>query len=109
MLKLKNHQLILLSLLLILSFPSTKISQEDKNKKQQMAGTPVLWREPADIENRNLLLGAGGEALKPDLSRVTFVEVQKGGHSTKYRVRDGAGNEWVAKIGKEAQSETAAN
>jgi len=47
--------------------------------------------------------------MKPDLSRVTFMEVQQGGHSTKYRVRDGAGNEWIAKIGNEAQSETAAN
>ena len=47
--------------------------------------------------------------MKPNLSRVTFIEDQKGGYSTKYRVRDGAGNVWVAKIGKEAQSETAAN
>jgi hypothetical protein len=25
-----------------------------------------------DIESRNLLLGAGGDAMKPDLSRVTL-------------------------------------
>ena len=37
------------------------------------------------------------------------MEEEKGGYSgTKYRIRDGAGREWVAKIGKEAQSETAA-
>jgi len=37
------------------------------------------------------------------------LEEDKGGYSgTKYRIRDGAGREWVAKIGKEAQSETAA-
>jgi hypothetical protein len=39
---------------------------------------------------------------------VTFIEVVLGGYSTKYRVRDGAGREWVVKVGKEAQPETAA-
>jgi hypothetical protein len=46
--------------------------------------------------------------MRPDLERITFVKEEKGGYSKKYRVRDGAGSEWVAKIGKEAQSETAA-
>lgn len=47
--------------------------------------------------------------MKPDLSKVTFIEEKKGGYSTKYRVRDAAGNEWIAKIGKEAQPDTSAN
>ena len=69
---------------------------------------PVLWREPIDIASRDLYLGEGGEAMKPDLSKVTFVADETRSHSTKYRVRDGAGNEWVVKLGEEAQSETAA-
>jgi hypothetical protein len=68
-----------------------------------------LWREPTDIASRNLLLGAGGEQMKPNLSRVTFIEKKTGGTSTKYRVKDASGNDWVAKLGKEAQSDTAAN
>ena len=83
--------------------------EKKKNKKGVPTGTAVLWRRPTDIETRNLLLGAGGEAMKPDLSRVTFIEQKTGGYSTKYRVKDAAGNEWVAKIGKEAQPDTAAN
>ena len=67
-----------------------------------------MWRAPDDIESRNLLLGAGGEAMKPDLTRVTFVAVKEGGWSTRYAVRDGQGNEWIAKLSKEAQPETAA-
>ena len=47
--------------------------------------------------------------MKPDLRQVTFLEDEKGGYSTKYRVRDASGNIWVAKVGKEAQSETASN
>jgi len=68
----------------------------------------VLWRAPEDIPSRDLYLGPGGERMRPDLSRVTFVKDETGGYSTKFRVRDGAGREWVAKVGKEAQSETAA-
>jgi len=69
---------------------------------------PVLWREPADVGSRDLFLGPGGEAMKPDLSKVTFIADETRSYSKKYRVRDGAGNEWVVKVGPEAQSETAA-
>lgn len=79
-----------------------------KTKKPLPAGTPVMWREPEDIATRDLFLGSGGEAVKPDLSRVTLIEKVKGGFSEKYRVRDAAGREWVAKVSREAQSETAA-
>ncbi len=46
--------------------------------------------------------------MKPDLSKVTFVADETKSYSKKYRVRDGSGNEWVVKLGPEAQSETAA-
>ena len=69
---------------------------------------PVLWRAPDDIASRDLLAGPGGEAMRPDLRRFTFLKEEKGGYSTKYRVKDARGREWVAKVGKEAQSETAA-
>jgi hypothetical protein len=72
-------------------------------------GTHVLWQEPTDIQTRDLLNGPGGESMKPNLSRVTFIKDQAaGGFSTNYRVKDGSGRIWVAKLGKEAQPETAA-
>ena len=86
-----------------------RVTDEKHQSKKTYSGSPMLWREPTDIESRNLMLGAGGETMKPNLSRVTFIEEKKGGYSTKYRVRDGAGNEWIAKLGKEAQTDTAAN
>lgn len=104
-----------LAIMLVLSFANVayaqdkdKDSQDKKEKKQMPQGTPVLWREPGDIGARNLLLGPGGERMKPDLTRITFVEEETGGYSKKYRVKDAQGRVWVAKIGKEAQSETAA-
>ena len=101
-------------MVLMLALPFSAAAQDDKNKKdkgekKQLTGTPVLWREPTDIATRNLLLGAGGEEMKPDISKLTFIEQKTGGFSTKYRVRDAKGNEWIAKIGKEAQTDTAAN
>jgi len=68
----------------------------------------VLWEEPTDIASRNLFLGSGGEEMKPDLSNVTFISDETRSYSTRYRVRDGSGKEWVVKLGKEAQPETAA-
>ena len=102
----------LMILMLALPFAAAaqdKKDKKDKSEKKELTGTPVLWREPTDIETRNLLLGAGGEAMKPDISRLTFVEDRKGGYSKKYLVRDAKGNEWVAKLGKESQPDTAAN
>ena len=110
----KTRVWLLWSMLIVLALPAAGLSQSDKDKKDKKekktcTGTPVLWKDPTDIQTRNLILGAGGDSMKPDLSRVTFIEQKTGGYSTKYRVKDAAGNEWIAKIGKEAQPDTAAN
>ncbi|HEX5873070.1 MAG TPA: hypothetical protein VFY60_00395 [Pyrinomonadaceae bacterium] len=111
----RNNLTLLFSVLLLLTVPFAGIAQDKKDddkdkkaKKQMPAGTAVLWTEPTDIASRNLLIGPGGESMKPDVSKVTFIKEEKGGYSKKYRVKDAKGRVWVAKIGKEAQSETAA-
>jgi hypothetical protein len=114
MLKTKLRVLMVLCLALAAAAPLSPVqaqtSKDKANKEKKVySGAPVLWSAPDDIESRNLLLGAGGDAMKPDLSRVTFVAQKEGGWSTKYTVRDAKGNEWVAKLSKEAQPETAAN
>ena len=68
----------------------------------------MLWQNPVDIHDRDLFLGPGGAQMRPDTSTITFIKEDIGGYSPKFRVRDGSGREWVAKLGKEAQSETAA-
>ena len=110
-----RYQSLLIVLMLVLSF-SAAAAQDEKKKddkdnkvKKELTGKPVMWHEPTDLESRNLLLGAGGEDMKPDISRLTFIEQKTGGFSTKYRVKDAKGNEWIAKVGKEAQTDTAAN
>src|SRR5215813_13430021 len=101
-------RVICLSIMLTLSFSSFAADKHDKKKKNKATGTPVLWEDPGDISALDLFYGPGGEAMQPDLSHVTFIEEEQGGFSKKYRVRDGAGRIWVAKLSKEAQHETAA-
>lgn len=101
----------LLALLIILLFtfsPFAFAQSRRKEKKSVPSGRPVLWKNPGNIRSRNLFLGPGGNEMKPDTSSLTFLKEDKGGYSVKFRVRDGRGSKWVAKLGKEAQSETAA-
>ncbi|MDQ3804469.1 MAG: hypothetical protein M3416_11630 [Acidobacteriota bacterium] len=102
-----SRSLAALFILALLS-PAGLAQKKSEGGEEAPRGTPVLWRAPTDIASRDLFLGPGGAAGRPDLSRVTFLKEETGGFSTKYRVRDGSGREWVAKVGKEAQSETAA-
>lgn len=95
----------LIFFLSIAALPADAIAQK---KKAMPKGTPVLWRAPEDIASRDLYLGPGGAAMKPNVRRVRFIKEETGGYSKKYRIRDASGRVWVAKIGKEAQSETAA-
>ena len=104
----KFRTVILLALVFCLSAINVGVAATSKGKKQAPQGTPVLWERPTDISSRDLFLGPGGTRMRPDLRRITFLKEEKGGYSKKYRVRDASGREWVAKIGKEAQSETSA-
>ena len=109
--QLKFFALCLLALALLCPPALAAVAQgeeEGKKKKEVPRGTPVLWRDPGDVTTLDLFWGPGGEAMRPDTSRVTFIKQETGGYSTKYRVRDAAGRVWVAKVSKEAQSETAA-
>src|SRR3712207_414854 len=93
---------------LSLSLPVLAVQKgKEKKKKEAPRGTPVLWRNPGDVSRLDLFAGPGGEAMRPR-APFTFMEEEEGGYSKKYRVRDARGRVWVAKIGKEAQPETAA-
>src|ERR1051326_3012470 len=91
--------------------PGQKESKKEKKEERKEAAaqaTPVLWKEPTDITSRDLFKGPGGDAMQPDLSKVTFESDETGGYSVKWNVRDGSGKKWTAKLGREGQAETAA-
>jgi hypothetical protein len=101
--------LIAIACICAFTLSSPASTGDTKEKEEVYKGTPILWEEPHDIASRDLYWGPGGKAMRPDLGKITFIKEEKGGYSTKYRVRDGAGRIWVAKLSKEAQSETVAN
>ncbi len=111
----KYRGLCIIAIILSLAVSPLGVAQhksKHKSKKEPQQsiprGTAVLWQEPSDIATRDLYWGQGGKEMQPDLRRVTLIKKEPGGYSIKYRVKDASDHEWVAKLGKEAQSETAA-
>jgi hypothetical protein len=103
-----RYIIILAAILTSLLFYVPSAQNQSKKELLRSHGVPKLWAAPNNLSSRDLYLGPGGEEMKPDLRKITYLEKSKGGTQTKYRVRDASGREWVAKIGKEAQAETAA-
>jgi hypothetical protein len=68
-----------------------------------------LWREPRDLESRDLFHGAGGPELVPQETSYAFVAHKTSGKNPGYDVRDSAGRLWSVKLGEEAQSEVTAS
>lgn len=98
----------ILSLMLVTLSVGMAAAQE-KDKKDKKAGpitNPVMWTAPA--AGLDLFNGPGGTAMKPDISRVEFIKEETQGHNKKFRIKDAKGQVWVAKLGREAQPETAA-
>jgi hypothetical protein len=100
-------RILLTFLLLAVSVAAGVAQNKDKKKSAGPAGKPMLW-EQVDIASRDLYDGPGGKAMQPNLSKIEFIEEDTSGHNKKYRIRDANGMEWVAKLGSEAQPETAA-
>jgi hypothetical protein len=67
----------------------------------------VLWTDPANIRTRDLYYGIGGKEHEPH-GVMTFVKEDTSGSNPKFTVVDENGVKWKAKLGIEAQPETAA-
>ena len=74
----------------------------------ESAGSPVLWREPADIASRNLYYGPGGPGDAPH-TVFSFEKEDRSGSNPKFDVRDENGVRWKVKLGEEARPETVAS
>lgn len=96
--------------LTVFTLAAMSAAAQDKVKKEKMTGpltNPVLW-EDVDASTLDLYHGPGGMEMTPDISRVEFIKEETQGHNKKYRIKDSKGRIWVAKLGREAQPETAA-
>ena len=93
--------------LIVSLFTSAYAQKKVKDTKQLPSGQAVLW-EPVDTKSLDLYEGPGGAEMRPDLSSIRFIKEEKKGHNKKFRISDGSGRVWIAKLGREAQPETAA-
>jgi hypothetical protein len=65
-----------------------------------------FWKDPTDLEQRDLLLGAGGSKNAPDPNDLyTFIEAKEVGTQPGYDVKDSKGREWSTKLGRESRTE----
>lgn len=94
-------------LAIILALALNAVAQMNIGTEPDVSGAPVMWQS-VNTRSRDLFYGPGGRDMQPDLSSVTFIKEEKQGHNKKYRIKDGSGRTWVAKLGREAQPETAA-
>jgi hypothetical protein len=94
-------------MIIALLLATAGMAQKKAKKPQPPAGKAVMW-EKVNIRKKDLFYGPGGRDMVPDVSSVTFIKEEKGGHNKKYRIKDADGRTWVAKLGREAQPETAA-
>ncbi len=67
----------------------------------------VIW-ERGNIAERDLFWGPGGREMQPVIAKSKYIRRETSGNNLKYRIKDGAGREWVVKIADESQPETAA-
>lgn len=67
----------------------------------------IMW-EQVNIGERDLFWGPGGQEMQPVVAKSELIRRETSGNNLKYRIKDGAGREWIAKIADESQPETAA-
>lgn len=98
-----------LYLYLCLLLLTSGAAAQKKNRSADPAptGRAIMW-QPVNTAALDLFSGPGDASMRPDLSSIKFIKEEKGGHNKKYRISDGSGRIWVAKLGREAQPETAA-
>lgn len=106
--RISSSQRALIFFFLLLSLVTTGVAQKNtKAAKPTPTGRAVLW-QPVNTSSLDLFEGPGGVDMHPDLSSIKFIKEEKKGHNKKFRISDGSGRIWIAKLGREAQPETAA-
>jgi hypothetical protein len=95
-------------LIIVLAWTSAEACARPLRTPLQQPSTAAvaeLWREPLDLEQRDLFHGPGGSELVPRPVTYTFVERNSTGTNPGYDVRDPQEQLWSVKLGDEAQSE----
>src|SRR5436305_13153069 len=87
--------------------PAVAQKDHDAAKKPLTLPITALWNDPGDIKSRDLFYGPGGKEHQPQ-GPMKFMEEDSEGSNPKFDLKDSNGDTWKAKLGVEAQPETAA-
>jgi hypothetical protein len=96
------------ALIILLAWTSAEACARTLRAPLQQPSTAAvaeLWREPLDLEQRDLFYGPGGSEHVPRPVPYIFVAHKSTGTNPGYDVRDPQGQLWSVKLGDEAQSE----
>jgi hypothetical protein len=85
----------------------SQIGFAQRQRRARVTPRAVIWRDPGDIQARNLFYGPGSAELEP-APPFRFIKENKKGESPKFDVKDARGVTWTVKLGPEAQAETVA-
>src|SRR5712692_8155264 len=92
---------------------AAKVGDRSKGSKHTVENTeeatPILWRDPTDLESRDLFFGPGGKEHAPRGRMFVFIKEDLDGTNPKFVVRDDDRVKWKIKLGAEAKPETAAS
>lgn len=90
--------------------PADQPSGKDKQLQDDDRVVPVMWREPLDLESRDLFYGIGGKNGQPDpTDTFRFLGNVTSGHAEKIQVEDARNRRWTVKFGDEPRPETVAS
>ncbi len=96
---------LFISLVCLIAAPSSSSGRADQQTRDSgQPGTPVIWRDPGNVEKLDFVGGPGGRnrAPKPPF---TFIEENLSGSTPKIQVNDADGVKWSVKFGSEAHAE----
>lgn len=109
--KSETRTVILLTFIICFSVLASakKGSKPAKNgKKASVEGPALIWRDPGNIPSLDLLNGVGGAENAPPGGDYKFVSEDTHGTTPKFDILDVNGVKWRAKLGIDAQTDTAA-
>jgi hypothetical protein len=87
---------------------SPKVRSSERVNPQSQTSV-VLWQDPGNVHDKDILLGEGKRRDQETANRFTYVKEDMNGTSVKFDVRDDQGRKWRIKLGEEARPETVAS
>jgi hypothetical protein len=93
-------------LLIVLCLPAA--GQKHSSVSPEKGSPAAIWKDPGDINAKDLFAGPGGTKGRPQ-PPFKFLKEDKHGNNSKVDVEDSGGKKWRAKLGIEAQPETVAS